>query len=179
MPHSWLGIELQADISVWPLKPAINHTSHPAGTTQECINTAIQMAQHHYMKNKICDRALLWLRGSEKNLSKYLRHLPCVKSHDCSSNSSVDTSASPPLLYWCSCANTCVLTSRVWHKACFPPQLFYLFSTWGIILWFETPWTTPRVHTWDDMKDYDFMWEYGRADEGLADTDPSLCQYHK
>lgn len=138
MPHSWLGIELQADISVWPLKPTLNHTSHPAGTTQECINTATQMAQHHYMKNKICGRALLWLRGSEKNLSKYLRHLPCVKSHDCSSNSSVDTSASPPLLCWSPCANTCVLTSRVWHEACFPPQLFYLFSTWGIILIWDT-----------------------------------------
>lgn len=94
MPRSWLRTELQADISAWPLKPTINHTSCPAGTTQECINSAIEMAQHHYTKNKICGRALLWLRGSEKNLSKYLRHLPCVKSHDCSSNSSVDTSAS-------------------------------------------------------------------------------------
>lgn len=129
VPHSWLGTERQADISVWPLKPAINHTSCPAGTTQECINSAIQMAKHHYMKNKKCGRALLWLRGPEKNLSKYLRHLPCVKSHDCSSDSSVDASASPPLL--CLTLTHVLLTSSVWHKAYFPPQLFYLFNTWG------------------------------------------------
>lgn len=112
MPRSWLGTELQADISVWPLKPTINHTSCPAGTTQECINSAIQMAQCHYMRNKICGRALLWLRGSEKNLSKYLRHLPCVKSHDCSSNSSVDTSASPALLSLSPSANACASYQR-------------------------------------------------------------------
>jgi len=95
------------------------------------------MAQHHYMKNKICGRALLWLRGSEENLSKYLRHLPCVKSHDCSANSSVDASASALLLSPSPSANACAS-----YQQCVTWVVFLHISIYSIpeviILWFET-----------------------------------------